>query len=80
VVLLEQADRPGAFWAHRWDSLRLSIPARYDALPGSTFPAPWWSHPGKDEVAAYLARDADQQHIPVSTGARVVAGLSDQPW
>lgn len=78
VVLLEQADRPGASWARRWDSLRLFTPARYDALPGSTFPAPRWSHPGKDEVAAYLARYADQQRIPVSTGARVVS-LSGAP-
>jgi hypothetical protein len=25
---------------HRWDSLRLFTPARFDGLPGSRFPAP----------------------------------------
>ena len=72
VLLLERADRVGASWARRWDSLRLFTPARYDALPGLTFPAEPWSYPGKDQVAAYLAHYAARFELPVRTGAEVV--------
>ena len=53
-VILEANERIGDSWRKRWDSLRLFTPALYDGLPGSTFPAPAWSFPGKDDVADYL--------------------------
>ena len=37
-VVLEGGDRVGDSWRHRWDSLRLFTPARYDGLPGRPFP------------------------------------------
>lgn len=72
VLLIERAERVGASWARRWESLRLFTPARYDALPGATFPADPWSYPGKDQVAAYLEDYATQFELPVRTGAEVV--------
>ncbi|WP_353707363.1 NAD(P)/FAD-dependent oxidoreductase [Cellulosimicrobium sp. ES-005] len=71
ALLLERAERVGARWAERWDSLRLFTPARYDALPGAAFPADPWSYPGKDEVAAYLEDYATRFDLPVRTGAEV---------
>ena len=40
--------RVGDSWRHRWDSLRLFTPARYDGLPGRPFPGDPWSLPTKD--------------------------------
>jgi putative flavoprotein involved in K+ transport len=72
VEVLEREPAVGASWARRWDSLRLFTPARYDSLPGLPFPGAPWSHPGKDDVAAYLADYAARFELPVRTGAEVV--------
>lgn len=72
VLLLERSDRVGSSWSRRWTSLTLFTPAGYDALPGTEFPGDRASYPGKDAVAAYLARYADDHGLPVRTGAEVV--------
>ncbi len=74
-VILEANERIGDSWRKRWDTLRLFTPARYNALPGSTFPAPAWSFPGKDHVADYLEDYAATFELAVRTGVRV-DGLS----
>ncbi len=53
-VILDANDRIGDSWRNRWDALRLFTPARYDFLPGMSFPAPDLSYPTKDEMADYL--------------------------
>lgn len=73
VLLLEQASAIGTSWARRWDSLRLFTPARYNALPGSDFPASAWSYPVKDDVATYLSQYAARFALPVRTSAEVVS-------
>ncbi|MEU4361847.1 NAD(P)/FAD-dependent oxidoreductase [Promicromonospora sp. NPDC023987] len=73
VLILDRAAQVGASWSRRWDSLRLFTPARYDALPGATFPGQPWSYPGKDDVATYLAAYAERFGLPVRTGADVIA-------
>ena len=70
-VILEAHERVGDSWRQRWDSLRLFTPARYDSLAGMPFPAPDFSYPTKDEMAAYLARYAEKFRLPVRTGTRV---------
>jgi len=70
-VILEANERVGESWRRRWDSLRLFTPARYDNLPGWPFPAPAWSFPAKDEVAAYMEAYAARFDLPVRTGVRV---------
>jgi putative flavoprotein involved in K+ transport len=70
-VILDANRRVGDAWRHRWDSLRVFTPARYDALPGWAFPAPGWSYPSKDEVADYLEAYAARFDLPVRTGVRV---------
>jgi putative flavoprotein involved in K+ transport len=71
-AVLEAEPRIGDQWRHRWDSLHLFTPARYDALPGATFPAPAASFPGKDEVADYLEAYSRDGGLPVRTGVRAL--------
>ena len=70
-IVLESNAHVGDSWRHRWDSLRLFTPARYDGLVGMRFPAPPFSFPSKDDMAAYLARYAARFELPVRTGVRV---------
>src|SRR5690348_14752403 len=72
LAVLERDERLGDQWRRRWDSLRLFTPARYDALPGSTFPAAPESFPTKDEMADYLGDYARDNSLPVRTGVRVL--------
>jgi putative flavoprotein involved in K+ transport len=71
-AVLEADERIGDQWRHRWDSLRLFTPARHDALPGSKFPAPLDTFPGKDEMADYLVAYARDARLPVRTGVRAL--------
>lgn len=70
-VILEAHERIGDSWRKRWDSLRLFTPAKYDSLAGMPFPAPAFSFPTKDEMAAYLESYAEKFRLPVRTGTRV---------
>lgn len=70
-LLLEANHRIGDSWRNRWDSLRLFTPARYDSLPGMSFPAPTHSYPTKDETAGYLEAYAANFALPVRTSVRV---------
>jgi putative flavoprotein involved in K+ transport len=71
-VVLEAEERIGEQWRHRWDSLRLFTPARYDGLPGSEFPAPPTSFPTKDQMADYLEAYTRHARLPVRTGVRAL--------
>ena len=70
-MILDGHERIGDSWRHRWDSLRVFTPARYNGLPGWSFPAPAWSYPSKDDVADYLEAYAARFRLPVRTGIRV---------
>jgi putative flavoprotein involved in K+ transport len=70
-VILDANERVGDSWRKRWDSLRLFTPARYNALPGMSFPGPPGSFSTKDEVADYLEAYAARFELPVRTGVRV---------
>lgn len=70
-VVLDGGARIGDNWRCHYDSLRLYSPARYDRLPGLAFPAPPWSFPSKDEVAAYLESYAIHHDLPVRMNTRV---------
>jgi putative flavoprotein involved in K+ transport len=74
-VVLDTNDRIGEAWRKRWDALRLFTPARYDGLPGMSFPAPAHVYPTKDEMADYLGVYAARFGLPVRTGVKV-DGLS----
>ena len=74
-AILDAGERVGDAWRHRWDSLRLFTPARFDGLVGMPFPAKQHSFPTKDEMADSLAAYAQRFRLPVRTGVRV-DGLS----
>src|SRR4051812_8390216 len=64
-LLLDAGPEIGSSWRTRWNFLRLFSPAQYDSLPGLPFPAPADTHPGKDDVADYLAAYARHFELPV---------------
>jgi putative flavoprotein involved in K+ transport len=71
-AVLEADERIGDQWRRRWDSLHLFTPARFDALPDSTFPALPDSFPSKDEMADYLEAYARAGGLPVRSGVRAL--------
>ena len=70
-VILDANARVGDSWRHRWDSLRLFTPAKYDSIVGLPFPAPPHSFPTKDQMADYLEAYAAHYNLPVIPGIRV---------
>ncbi|MGY1641257.1 flavin-containing monooxygenase [Geodermatophilus sp. SYSU D00703] len=72
-LLLDAGPEIGSSWRARWDSLRLFSPAQYDSLPGLPFPAPFDTHPSKDDVADYLAAYAAHFALPVRLDSPVVS-------
>jgi putative flavoprotein involved in K+ transport len=72
-VILDAASQPAAAWRSRWDSLRLFTPARFDSLPGRTFPADPDSYPSRDQVVGYLTDYARDFDIPVELDSPVRA-------
>jgi putative flavoprotein involved in K+ transport len=72
-LILDASERIGDSWRGRWDSLRLFTPCKYSSLPGLAFPAPQYSFPTKDEMAAYLEQYARHFRLPVRSGVRVDA-------
>jgi putative flavoprotein involved in K+ transport len=70
-VVVDAGPRVGAAWRHRWDSLRLFTPARFNHLPGMPFPAPDGYFPTKDEMADYLEAYAARFRLPVELGVTV---------
>src|SRR5213593_1756450 len=71
-VILDANERIGGSWRTRtWNSLRLFTPARYDGLPGWSFPASGWSYPTARETADYLEAYAARFDLPVRTSMAV---------
>jgi putative flavoprotein involved in K+ transport len=71
-LIVDGSERVGDAWRHRWSSLRLFTPARYDGLPGMPFPAPPHAFPTKDEMADYLEAYAHRFELPIRLGERIV--------
>ena len=70
-LILEAADSVGSAWRHRWDSLVLFTPRRYDALPGLAFPGDPDGYPTRDEVSAYLEQYVEHFGLPVELSTPV---------
>lgn len=70
-IILDGYEHVGDAWRNRWDSLTLFTPAKFDALPGCSFPAPPDAFPTKDAAADYLAAYAQNYGLPVRTGVWV---------
>ena len=72
-TILDAGTAPAAAWRSRWDSLKLFTPARYDSLPGLSFPGDPDRYPTRDEVVAYLTGYARHFELPVELDSRVTA-------
>jgi putative flavoprotein involved in K+ transport len=70
-IILDAAQRIGATWRNRWDTLRLFTPASHSALPGLRMPTPGRHFPSKDETADYLESYARHFDLPVALGQHV---------
>jgi putative flavoprotein involved in K+ transport len=70
-VILDANQRTGDSWRERWDSLRLFTPARFDGLPGMSFPAPGSTFTTKDEMADFLEAYASRFDLPVRHSVKV---------
>src|SRR5262245_47793058 len=70
-AIVDEHERIGDSWRNRWDSLRLFTPARYDGLPGMTFPGPSSTYPSKDAAADYLESYARRFELPIRSGVKV---------
>jgi putative flavoprotein involved in K+ transport len=70
-VILDASERTGDAWRHRWDSLLLFTPARFNALPGMPFPARRDEYVTKDAMADYLEAYLQRFQLPVRHGVRV---------
>ncbi len=70
-LIVDANERIGDQWRHRYDSLRLFSPARWDALPGMRFPAPGWSSPTARQMGDYLEAYAAASEFPVRMDTRV---------
>lgn len=71
--VLEARERVGDQWRARWDSLHLFSPARYNELPGCTFPAAARELASKDQMANYLEAYVQEFQLPVLTSEPVRA-------
>lgn len=71
-TIVADDERIGDPWRDRWESMRLFTPASYNSLPGMAFPGDDPEYfPGKDEVADYLERYAEEFDLPVELNTRV---------
>ncbi len=70
-VVLDGGRRVGDSWRHRYDSLTLFTPNRYNGLPGMPFPGAPWDFPGKDAVGDHLEAYATRFDLPVQLGTWV---------
>jgi putative flavoprotein involved in K+ transport len=70
-LIVDANQRVGDSWRHRWDSLQLFTPARFDGLDGMRFPAPPHYFPSKDEMADYLETYAEKFGLRVRSGVAV---------
>ena len=70
-LIVDANQRTGDAWRHRWDSLRLFTPNRFNSLPGLRIPGDDWGFPTKDELADYLESYASHFELPIRHGTRV---------
>ena len=70
-LIVDANQRTGDAWRHRWDSLRLFTPNRFNSLPGLQIPGKDWGFPTKDELAEYLESYASHFELPIRRGVKV---------
>ena len=80
VVLLERADRVGASWAARYDSLHLHTVRWLSGLPGLPIPREYGRWVARDDLVRYLATYAEVHRLQPELGVEVTRiDASDEP-
>jgi putative flavoprotein involved in K+ transport len=84
VQVLERADRVGASWAGRYDSLRLHTVRWLSGLPGAPIPRSYGRWVARDDLVQYLAAYARTRSLRPELGVTVTrvdrAGTDGAPW
>jgi putative flavoprotein involved in K+ transport len=70
-IILDGNHRTGDSWRHRWESLTLFTPGKFNNLPGLDFPIQGDYLPGKGQVADYLEEYVRMFDLPVKLGVKV---------
>jgi putative flavoprotein involved in K+ transport len=70
-IIIDEEEKVGDSWRHRWDSLLLFTPSQYDGLPGFPFPLKRGKYPSKEEMAGYLETYAAEFNLPVQLNTKV---------
>lgn len=70
-IVLEASPQVGDVWRRRYDSLLLYSPARYDALPGQSFPMARNAFPSGAQMGDYLEAYAAHHRLPVRAAVHV---------
>jgi len=68
--IVDGADRIGASWLLRYESLQLFTPRAYSALPGRTMDGDQDGYPNRAEMAQYLESYAAK--LPIRLGTKIV--------
>ncbi len=71
VLLLERADRVGASWSARYDSLHLHTVRWLSALPGLRIPREYGRWVGRDDLVRYLTTYAEVHGLRPELGVTV---------
>jgi len=71
-IIFDASGKTGDSWRLRWDSLRLFTPARFNELPGWSYPSQSSPSMTKDQMAEYLELYARHFSLPVRLGIRVI--------
>jgi putative flavoprotein involved in K+ transport len=77
VLVIDEAERIGDSWRHRYDSLRLFTPVPLVELPGLSMARDVDTFPTKDQVADYQERYARSLGVRIHLGRRVTAARPD---
>ncbi|WP_344680484.1 FAD-dependent oxidoreductase, partial [Saccharopolyspora taberi] len=72
-VVLDDADRAGGAWQHRWPSLRIGAAHGIHDLPGLAFETGDDSRPASEVVSEYFARYERTFKLPVLRPVKVLA-------
>jgi len=76
--VLEQNDRPGDAWRHRYDSLRLHFQVSYCEFPYLPFPDHWPKYLTKDQMADWIDIYASLMNVDLWTRSRCVKAEWDE--
>lgn len=71
ALIVEQGDRVGSAWTHRYDRLRLNSSRPFSHLPGRRYPRGTPMFPTRDEVIRHLETHAAEEGVDVVLGTSV---------